>query len=538
MRIEISHPSAGRVIFDIIMVVLLVWTAMCLVNNNIINGRTGTWGILYNDYVSKVALMAVVYSVSRLCFTIHFQCSRIILYVVLCAVSLREMSFCILQLLHGNGALTGTMGNSGLLGGLISVCLCVFGAEIVKSGRYIRLLFLLPLIALEIASFSRASWLSCLTVTCILCLKNKRLNHWISKWRNLLFPSVFIVGIVIYYLKKESADSRMFMNLMILRNCYKVGLFGVGPGNYCGFYGRSLFDYFLSKGCGHNDSSIECVEVLTRERIVAGLPDCSYNELLMAFVETGFVGALLLTAVSLLAFLRLYRNNDPMSYGFLALLIFSQFSFPSMEPLFCGLFAILLASGASTFDIKRQNEIRWYHMVCPLLCFLVFVSLSKTRKVDSLYKELIEMQDLFDLGLYDDAAKTGALIYGQGYASPKFLLMYGMALRNINEYDKSDKVIHHGLEMSVSPEFWKVLGDNSVSKGDYLMAEKHYLHSFIMMPNRLQPLLDLAILYNLIGETKNLSRIGTCTQRMIPKIENEKTKCIKEEIMALQKAER
>lgn len=538
MRIDISHPSEGRVISDIIIMVLLFWTIICLVHNNYANGRAGTWGIQYNDFVSKALLTSVVYYVSRLFFTAHFQWSRVLLYTVLCAVALREISFCMFQFLHGNGVLTGTMGNSGLMGGLISVCLCVLGAEIVKSGRYICLLFLLPLMVLEIIAFSRAAWLSCMTVTCVLCLKTESLNRWISRLKIPLLLSVPIIGIIIYFLKKESADSRLFMILMVLRNCHKVGLFGAGPGNYCGFYGRSLFDYFVNQYSCSGNSSIESVEALTSTKITAGIPDCAYNELLRVFVETGFVGFVLLTVVTLSAFLRLYRRSDPLFYGLLALIIFSQFSFPSMKPLFCCLFAVFLASGASIRETKGWDGVRPFHIACPLLFLALLFSWSRKRDADSLYRDLIDMKDSFDQGLFDEATKTGLLIYDIGYASPGFLLIYGKSLSNIHEYGKSDKVINQGLEMSASPEYWKVLGDNSVGKGNYSEAEIQYLHAFIMMPNRLQPLLDLSRLYYLTGETDNLSRIGACAQRMIPKIENDKTRCIREEIMALQDAER
>ena len=226
MRIDILQSSAGKVISDFIMMVLLVWTVLSFFHNNISNGRVLTWGIQYNDCVSKAVLMSLVYCIGRICFTIHFQWSRIIFYVIIGLIALRELLFCMMQFLHGNGTITGSMGNTGLLGGFISVCLCFFGAGIVKDGKYFRLLFLLPLLVLEIISFSRAAWLSCAIVAGVLLFRSESLNRWNYKWKIPLFLSAFYLGIIVYYLKKESADSRLFMALLTLRNCTKVGLLG------------------------------------------------------------------------------------------------------------------------------------------------------------------------------------------------------------------------------------------------------------------------------------------------------------------------
>lgn len=534
MRIDILQSSAGKVISDFIMMVLLVWTVLSFFHNNISNGRVLTWGIQYNDCVSKAVLMSLVYCIGRICFTIHFQWSRIIFYVIIGLIALRELLFCMMQFLHGNGTITGSMGNTGLLGGFISVCLCFFGAGIVKDGKYFRLLFLLPLLVLEIISFSRAAWLSCAIVAGVLLFRSESLNRWNYKWKIPLFLSAFYLVIIVYYLKKESADSRLFMALLTLRNCTKVGLLGTGPGNYCGFYGRSLFDYYWGTESGLADDSIARVEALTLEKIGTGIPDCAYNELLRVFVETGFVGFALFAAVIVLSFLRLYRINDTLSYGFLALIVFSQFSFPSKMPLFCFLCALLMAAGSSTPGIKGEDRIGLYHVAWSLLCFVSFICLSKHRNADVIYNKLNNMQDSFEVGSYDEAAITGATIYNEGYASPKFLLTYGQALGYCHDYENSDKVINHALEISASPVFWKALGDISFKKEDYPLAEKQYLHSFVMMPNRLQPLLDLARLYHTTGDTLNLSRIGACAQRIIPKVENSKTGKIREEIMSLQ----
>ena len=533
MRIDILHSKDVKDISDFFVLFLTIWTVVSFFYNNYINDRTPTWGIQYNDYVTKAILTALIYYVGRLCFSINFKCSKKLVYLILFFVALRELLFCLLQFIHGNGTLTGSIGYTSLLGGFISVCLCVFVADIVKKGCYRRLFMLLPLFALLISSFSRAAWLSCAIVFLIICLKIEPIRHWMSRWKVPLLLFVLGIGIIVYSLKKESADSRLFMTLLILRNCNKLGLLGVGPGNYCGFYGRSLYDFYLNKECVFKADPIVCIEALTSERIRTGLPDCAYNELLRTLVETGFGGVVIISIVTLLPFFKLYESKDPLSYGFLALIIFSQFSFPSKIPLFCCLFALFLAAGSSIIDIKESKTIKPHIVVCSFMAVVAFSYISVVRRGDNVYNGLNNMEVFYNQGFYDEAVKEGTSLYDREYNSPIFFLDYGKVLGETQDFQDSDKVLNQGLEMSASPDFWKALGDNSVRKGDYLMAENQYQHSFIMLPNRMQPLLDLARLYHLTGDTVSLSRINDCASRMIPKVENDRTIRIRKEIAAL-----
>jgi len=533
MAIDILHSKVVRDISDYSMLFLTAWAVVCFCHNNMMNGRNATWGILYNDYVAKAVLTALLYYVGRLCFTIQYKWSRIIFSVILCTVVFRELVLCFSQYMHGNMTPTGSIGNTGLLGGLVSVCLCVLVADIIKFGRYIFLLLLVPLFALLVITFSRAAWLSCATVIFIRCLRTEHISGWMSEWKVPLLLFVLGAGIAVYSLKKESADSRLFMTALILRNCNKLGLFGVGPGNYCGFYGKSLYDFFLDRECVSSDDPMERIEALTSVRIGTGLPDCAYNELLRTLVETGLLGAAFFLAVTLLSFLRLYKSNDSLSYGFLSLMIFSQFSFPSKIPLFCCLFALLAAAGSSIPDLQESNGIKPHMVICPLLSVVAFSYISAAKSGDIVFKGLNDMKDLYNQGLYGEAAEVGASLYKMEYGSPKFFLDYGRVLSKTQDFSNSDKVLNQGLEMSASPDFWKSLGDNSIGKGDYLSAENQYQHSFIMLPNRMQPLLDLARLYHLTGDKDKTARIHDCALRMIPKIENDKTRQMRNEITAL-----
>jgi len=536
MRRGVSKPVFGNFVLDVLVLVSVAWAVVCFFKCNYSNGRPILWGILYNDCITNTFLTVTVYFVARLSFSIHFRWSKVLFYSLLFSFLLRELYICSRQYMLGNGEMVGSFGNTGLLGGFLSICICIIGPLIMNNRSYVLLLLLLPVLLFVIMAFSRASWLCIVVVSFLLCMERESIRTFICSWKIPLLLIVSAMAMFVYFLKKESADSRLFMALVVLRYIPQIGLFGVGPGNYCGLYGRALFDYFLGNECGFSDSSIGCLEILTQGKISVGIPDYSYNETIRLLTETGFVGVAIITVVTIVTFLRLYKRRDPLSYGYLALIIFSQFSFPSAVPLFCCLFAIFIAAGASIKNEQSAGGIYPYLIICTILSVAVFCIGTNKKDADFVNKECMYMHDSYELGFYDDACRIGESLYERGYASDLFMLEYGTSLCRNRDYVNCIKVLNHGMELSASPTFWRIMGDNSFNSGDYSLAEKHYLHSFIMAPNRMRPLLDLARLYYATGQTEKLFCISDCSTKMIPKVENEKTKKMQEEISALKSA--
>lgn len=534
MRIGVLKPVYGVSILDILVIVTLVWMVVCFMECNYSNDRPLWWGILYNDCISNAVLTVMVYFIARLSFSIHFRLSETVFYVLMFSLMLFELWICTQQYVFFKGEMVGSLGNSGLLGGFLSICICTIGATIIKTRKKLFLFLLLPVLFVVLKTLSRASWLSIVIVIFLLCVERKPIRTFLYSWKVPLILIVLATVFYVYFLKRESAESRLFMAMVVLRYMPETGLFGAGPGNYCGFYGKALYDYFLSERCGFFDSSIECMEILTQLKTSVGIPDYSYNEPLRLLTETGLIGASLLTVVTIVSFTRLYKMREPLSYGYLALIIFSQFSFPSVVPLFCCMFAVFMAAGASVKSENTMDGINLHLIICTILSIAIMCIGVKEKDKDYANREFMKMHDSYELAFYKDACITGEWLYSKGYASALFMLEYGTSLCEVRDYEKCKRVLSHGMEMSASPMFWKVFGDNSFNTGDYSMAEMQYLHSFIMAPNRMQPLLDLARLYSVTGQTDKLSLIKDYSKRIIPKVENEKTREIRKKISDFQ----
>ena len=78
--------------------------------------------------------------------------------------------------------------------------------------------------------------------------------------------------------------------------------------------------------------------------------------------------------------------------------------------------------------------------------------------------------------------------------------------------------------------FWIVKGNNSMAIGDYREAETRYKYAFYMVPNRLYPLVQLAKLYHIEGDTIGFLDMVDRIDRFVPKIESLNTEGLREEV--------
>lgn len=90
-----------------------------------------------------------------------------------------------------------------------------------------------------------------------------------------------------------------------------------------------------------------------------------------------------------------------------------------------------------------------------------------------------------------------------------------------------------GASRSCNPVFWHEIGHNSVRNKRYDEAEQSYIRSFMMVPNRMTPLLYLAQLYNHIGDDEKLRKIASYSDTFRPKIPSYTTKEYHDKIMQM-----
>lgn len=520
---------------DCLVVIYCLWSIFCYCFNNIESGRVFSWGLYVNTHIRNILLFGSVYSIFRLLSVFGYCYFRLVCYIFFGICILKELYYCCQQLYHKEKLLVGTFDSPGILGGLIAIVMSLFVASVLKNKKWFYLLLTIPFLYILLKTGSRASWLSFLVASVLMvCLSS---NHNKFKvFRYISFIMILLILIyLLYILRKETADSRIFMAILILKNIRNIGFFGEGLGNYCGFYGRALYDYFINLSNGNTNNTIFGLSELIDKSICVGIPDCSYNEILRITVENGIIGFVITLILSVLTLHRLYLNRNVLVFGYISLIVFSQFSFPYLYSIYHCIYAVFLAAGASLNQKSETNKYTYKYITIVTSLFIIAhgYCTKQTEKLD-LKNNLVLMNEFYKSEMYSKVIDIASNLYINQYCSSSFLMQYGNSLTITEDYSKCKRILMHGIEMSASPSFWKYLGDNSVCIGDYLKAEQQYIHSFIIAPNRIRPLYDLAKLYSITTENDKLKCVIDYAKHFSPKIKNSKYQYMKNEILKME----
>lgn len=164
------------------------------------------------------------------------------------------------------------------------------------------------------ATWSRAAFVAYFIVLLVLFYKKHK------KWVLGLVCISTIVGVFLYFAKQGSANGRVLMNIVSMRAIESKPLLGYGIGGFANTFADSQAEYFKE----NPDSPF--VEV-------AGSPEYAFNELLQIGVEQGVTSMLFFIVIATGSMIVLLRKKNELAYGWLALLVFSLFSYPfSLQP--------------------------------------------------------------------------------------------------------------------------------------------------------------------------------------------------------------
>ena len=203
-----------------------------------------------------------------------------------------------------------------------------------EAGCYIALASMLLIICVLPSGMSRSAWLAAaISGLWIYGMhRNWRAmlnNFWIKDKRKVLliasisFVVLFLLLGAAFYLKKDSANGRLFMWKISLSAIADKPLLGHGRGSFPATYGAFQEAYFSG-----GDFSLQ-------EELVAGSPEYAFNEYLQIVVEWGI--PMLLCIVLALAFCLWFGvKNGQLSAcgGVISLMVFSFSSYPLQYPAF------------------------------------------------------------------------------------------------------------------------------------------------------------------------------------------------------------
>ena len=340
------------------------------------------------------------------------------------------------------------------------------------------------------ATMSRSAWMAVCLVSVIVMIEVgafKKIHNYFSNHKSLLIPLVLIVSgmmlasiFAIYFLKKDSAESRLFSWQISTKTIMNHPVTGVGVGYFGGVYAKQQAQYFAEK------PKLEHL-------YVADCPTYAFNEYLQIGVELGLLGLALFMLVIILAF-RYWKKPDPFQYGLIAILVFAFTSYPlHIVPLLI-LFVVSIAAREDTVLLSGRLAGKVFFAVISIavlaICMVTHPQLNKHTEALTEWKRL---QFMYGVEMY----KTDeyAIIYPSLKHDYKFLFEYGHSLNKVGEYEQSNEILRQGTKLSNDPMFYNIIGNNYLALKEYESAEKSYEMAYNIVPSRIYPLYLLAKLY-------------------------------------------
>lgn len=432
----------------------------------------------------------------------------------------------------------GHFSNSGIYSGFLTVNSCILLAiyNRLKSKCFKQFLGLLcsSIVILLPVTQSRASIIALSITVLLLWLKNKKIKT-LNK-RTLIFGCLITMLCFtgLYYLKKPSADGRLFIYKTCLHVIKKNGIHGVGALNFGGEYGAAQAEYFIKQSTGDRIDKNSIQKIDDRERMIVDCPQYAFNDCLQLGVEYGLPLMFIFMIVNIYTLVSLYRKDSIWFYGLIAFCVFGLFSYPLKIVPFQLLYIILLAS----CSYGKENTL--FYVCTGLIGFILLIIqphlndglggiISKHRHHD----EWVNIQNNHKMGYYGIVVPMCDSLFEDMKNDYEFLFIYGHSLNKIDEYEKSDSVLKIGTKISSDPMFWNVMGNNSLEQGKYREAEACYTYAFYMIPNRLYPLILLAELYYEENDTARFLEISDIIETFNPKVESETTELLRNDIRKL-----
>ena len=401
-------------------------------------------------------------------------------------------------------AVTGNFFNPAPYGAFIAVMLAVVIAVYKEHpGRILGIAAIVMTVMLP-AAWSRAALLG-FAVSLGIMYRAWIRNH----WRQVGIFAVVIL-VILYFLKRGSADSRMLMILVSLRTWADNLWVGTGTGSYLQALGEGMATYFTS-----HPASLFIPSV--------GIADRPFNEPLRMAVEQGMAGLISFTTAIVLTARRLWIAGSPLFYALVTLLVFSMFSYPFTIPAFCGMLSVIMAYAANLgkqylFRPMMVFPFTAVGISCTFICVLLLPRMEAEKDYD-------RFSQIHDEAFIKDYYELFPLLND----NPQFLFDFGLLLRDCGRYNDSNAMLRQGTSLSADPMFHILMGRNYEDMEEYDKADSLYDHAFRMVPNRIYPLYRKMKLYEAMGDTTRCKAMACRVQNFRVKVESPATRDMKKE---------
>lgn len=502
MALKTNRRLINNSIFNDLLV--LAFIAVIAVNYN------------YEAHLAPVSLLTIIqlgmlWYILRISFSLLPVLSKYVTYIVL-LIGLIEAVWGLGQLYnffpskHILFKTTGSFFNSGPYGGFIALMFPLTFHFLITSGQknklpeYIFLVVGTIFLLVFPATLSRTAWIAA-TMGCVPVLLFDtnliaKLNVFRKQHlqRTILFTAILVVLLIgsvygIFHLKKDSANGRLFMWKITALAIKESPVQGVGLGGFPAAYADAQMDYFKS-GKGSET-----------EKLVAGSPEYAFNEYLRIFLEQGIFGGVLFLLLTILIIRSGIRNKQTGAAGsFMALSVFAFASYPYYLWEFLVMWVVLGTVCVSKTEKSRRKKMTRQNIYTSVLFLGVllagtFLCVKHLQPYHKAKKEWEKIRPLHTMRAYQSVVDDYARLYPTLNHNQKFVFEYAVTLNAVEQREKTDSVLHRGLQLSYDPMFYNVRGRNYHEMGKYEKAEECYLNSICLLPERIYPYYLLTKLY-------------------------------------------
>ena len=475
--------------------------------------------------------MMMLYIALRLLISSSSIQEKYIVVLILC-FTFYEALLGLLQVADGYSRhylylLTGTFLNPGPYSIILAMGL-VMSLTWIKCAEHLQLrssFLYIPVIVLTIvlpATWSRAALLS--TAICVGITYRKELKRWF--WWIVAVCS--LTSLFLFYIKIGSAVGRFIIYFISILIITHHPVIGSGIGSFFHQYAKEMARFSQA----HPDFNFQSADVL----------DYAFNDLLRIGVEQGLVGICIAIVVILLTFNSIGIKGQTLRMGFLALLIFSLFSYPfELLPYQIIMTLILAYAGTSepVYVVKGWKKQFFHRFFIPVGCLLMMVpaSIFVSHQIECRAKAETDYQmmaGLSDAAFIDDYYELLPLLT----ENPRFLFDFGKMLSQQGRYNDSNAMLRQGTLVSNDPMFYVLQGNNYKNMEAYDEAETAYLNAYYALPTRLYPLYQLMCLYEQTGDVKKIQHMAQLVVDFNVKVESPATKEMKNKAIELLKSQR
>ena len=377
---------------------------------------------------------------------------------------------------------------------------------------YFSIVTLTAILVVLPATMIRAAWLGTVIGSIVVlnykyrfieAVKQTVNNH--TKKITALIATIAIIIVTVsglFYLKKDSANGKLFIWEVTLNKAMDKPLFGYGVGRFEAEYNNWQADYFRS----HPE------EMDKAKGMAAGNTRYAFNEFLEILTEQGIIG-LGLFAILIIATIRSLQKENRLSKtlmpAFISLLVCACISFPFYSlPSFI-LFFILLGVLSSQIrkepvaDIRTKAFVTRKMLTGAVVVMLIPIAVYSFLIAKSQYKAYRIWYDAslsYQMEDYSGTDSCLSTIYAPLQYTGAFLQYYGKVLNQDKKFNQSIQLLNKAKMLTTDDVLFTTMGDSYNGLKAYLEAEKTYKQALFMAPNKLYPRYKLASYYYLTGQ--------------------------------------